>query len=115
MHQASRFAGHAAGTYQQGSHVQQFGSKAIDQEPAADFLGELNTGRLPIVGLRMIACCTSLSGAHVSKVGLEAQAHACSAGFQVNAMVSTTSRVPWTSLQAIPQRQADLVPLLSLS
>ena len=32
------------GTYQQGSHVLQFGARAIDEEPCADFLGNLNTG-----------------------------------------------------------------------
>lgn len=31
-------------TYNMGSHVMQFGSLAIDEEPAADYLGELNTG-----------------------------------------------------------------------
>ena len=31
-------------TYTQGSHVLQFGTRAIDEEPAADFLGFLNTG-----------------------------------------------------------------------
>jgi legumain len=33
------------GTYNQGSHVLQFGSLAIDEEPAADYLGSLNTGK----------------------------------------------------------------------
>lgn len=47
--QAHHFAGNfAAGTYNQGSHVQQFGSKKIDEEPVADYLGSLNTGTLPI-------------------------------------------------------------------
>ncbi|KAL3138308.1 hypothetical protein ABBQ32_006119 [Trebouxia sp. C0010 RCD-2024] len=32
------------GTYMQGSHVLQFGSLAIDEEPAADYLGQDNTG-----------------------------------------------------------------------
>ncbi len=31
-------------TYAQGSHVLQFGARAIDEEPAADFLGTLNRG-----------------------------------------------------------------------
>lgn len=31
-------------TYNMGSHVMQFGSLAIDEEPVADYLGELNTG-----------------------------------------------------------------------
>lgn len=31
-------------TYQQGSHVMQFGDLTIDTEPVADYLGELNTG-----------------------------------------------------------------------
>ena len=31
-------------TYAQGSHVLQFGARAIDEEPAADFLGALNKG-----------------------------------------------------------------------
>ena len=31
-------------TYNMGSHVLQFGSLSIDEEPAADYLGELNTG-----------------------------------------------------------------------
>ena len=31
-------------TYNMGSHVMQFGSLAIDEEPAADYLGNLNTG-----------------------------------------------------------------------
>lgn len=34
------------GTYQQGSHVMQFGDMVIDEEPAADYLGKLNTGAL---------------------------------------------------------------------
>ena len=46
--QAHHFAGNAAGTYDQGSHVQQFGSKKIDEEPVADYLGSLNTGMLLI-------------------------------------------------------------------
>ena len=33
------------GTYMQGSHVLQFGSLAIDEEPAADYLGQDNTGK----------------------------------------------------------------------
>lgn len=32
------------GTYDQGSHVMQFGDLVIDEEPAADYLGKLNTG-----------------------------------------------------------------------
>ena len=31
-------------TYNMGSHVLQFGSLSIDEEPAADYLGDLNTG-----------------------------------------------------------------------
>ena len=31
-------------TYNQGSHVMQYGSLVIDEEPAADYLGFLNTG-----------------------------------------------------------------------
>ena len=31
-------------TYNMGSHVMQFGSLSIDEEPAGDYLGELNTG-----------------------------------------------------------------------
>ena len=31
-------------TYNMGSHVMQFGALSIDEEPAADYLGELNTG-----------------------------------------------------------------------
>jgi hypothetical protein len=30
----------------QGSHVLQFGDMVIDEEPAADYLGQLNTGTL---------------------------------------------------------------------
>ena len=33
------------GTYNQGSHVMQFGDLIIDEEPAADYLGKLNTGK----------------------------------------------------------------------
>ena len=33
------------GTYNQGSHVMQFGDLVIDEEPAADYLGSLNTGK----------------------------------------------------------------------
>ena len=32
------------GTFVQGSHVLQFGSLTIDEEPAGDYLGEANTG-----------------------------------------------------------------------
>lgn len=32
------------GSYNEGSHVLQFGSLAIDEEPAADYLGPENTG-----------------------------------------------------------------------
>jgi hypothetical protein len=32
------------GSYIQGSHVLQFGSLSIDEEPAGDYLGEANTG-----------------------------------------------------------------------
>lgn len=42
--------------------------------------------------------------------GIETLSDACPAGSQKTAMASN-SRVPWTSLQAIPQREADLVPL----
>lgn len=31
-------------TYNMGSHVLQFGSLSIDEEPVADYLGDLNTG-----------------------------------------------------------------------
>jgi legumain len=31
-------------TYNMGSHVMQFGSLSIDEEPVADYMGELNTG-----------------------------------------------------------------------
>lgn len=31
-------------TYNMGSHVMQFGALDIDEEPAADYLGDLNTG-----------------------------------------------------------------------
>ncbi len=34
------------GSYIQGSHVLQFGSLSIDEEPAADYLGKANTGHL---------------------------------------------------------------------
>lgn len=34
------------GTYNQGSHVMQFGDLIIDEEPAADYLGKLNTGKV---------------------------------------------------------------------
>lgn len=34
------------GSYIQGSHVLQFGSLSIDEEPAGDYLGEANTGML---------------------------------------------------------------------
>lgn len=37
-------------TYNQGSHVMQFGYMKIDEEPAADYLGNLNTGRAPLLG-----------------------------------------------------------------
>ena len=39
-------------TYNMGSHVLQFGALSIDEEPAADYLGELNTG-----GATFIATC----------------------------------------------------------
>ena len=32
------------GTYEQGSHVLQFGSLAIDDEPVGDYQGEADTG-----------------------------------------------------------------------
>ena len=32
------------GTYAMGSHVMQYGSQLIDEEPAADYLGAANTG-----------------------------------------------------------------------
>lgn len=31
-------------TYNMGSHVLQFGALVIDEEPVADYLGQLNTG-----------------------------------------------------------------------
>ncbi len=31
-------------TFAMGSHVMQYGARAIDKEPAADYLGALNTG-----------------------------------------------------------------------
>ena len=34
-------------TYNMGSHVMQFGALSIDEEPAADYLGDLNTGDGP--------------------------------------------------------------------
>ena len=33
------------GTYMQGSHVLQFGSLSIDEEPIGDYLGDENTGQ----------------------------------------------------------------------
>ena len=42
-------------TYNMGSHVLQFGSLSIDEEPAADYLGELNTGEPPAT-----ICCMSV-------------------------------------------------------
>jgi legumain len=38
------------GTYNQGSHVLQFGDLVIDEEPAADYLGKLNTGNFGNAG-----------------------------------------------------------------
>ena len=35
----------------QGSHVLQFGDMVIDEEPAADYLGKLNTGMLRAMAL----------------------------------------------------------------
>ena len=43
------------GTYNQGSHVMQFGDLIIDEEPAADYLGKLNTGEQSAVFKAQIA------------------------------------------------------------
>ena len=40
------------GSYVQGSHVLQFGSKIIDEEPASDYLGSDNTGELKSIDRR---------------------------------------------------------------
>ncbi|KAK9819341.1 hypothetical protein WJX74_008119 [Apatococcus lobatus] len=64
-------------TFVQGSHAMQYGSLLIDEEPAADYLGMLNTGD------------RTMSGAD-------------KAAFQA---------IEKGGQQAIPQRQADLVPL----
>lgn len=34
-------------TYNQGSHVMNFGNFVIEEEPAADYMGSLNTGVCP--------------------------------------------------------------------
>ena len=44
-------------TYNMGSHVLQFGSLSIDEEPAADYLGELNTGEQLVT-----PCCSCVKG-----------------------------------------------------
>lgn len=44
-------------TYNMGSHVLQFGSLSIDEEPVADYLGELNTGELTTCLLCLLPCC----------------------------------------------------------
>ncbi|KAK9868632.1 hypothetical protein WJX84_003492 [Apatococcus fuscideae] len=66
------------GTFQQGSHVMQYGTLVIDEEPAADYLGVLNTG----------------DGIHLTE------------SYKAN-----FTRVENGGHQAIPQREADLVPL----
>ena len=38
----------------QGSHVLQFGDMVIDEEPAADYLGKLNTGMPPCKGISFV-------------------------------------------------------------
>ena len=43
--------------YNMGSHVLQFGSLSIDEEPAADYLGELNTGEQLVT-----PCCSCVKG-----------------------------------------------------
>lgn len=45
------------GTYMQGSHVLQFGSLAIDEEPAADYLGHDNTGKPSAVSSLAAVTC----------------------------------------------------------
>ena len=44
-------------TYNMGSHVLQFGSLSIDEEPAADYLGKLNTGEQLVT-----TCCKCMRG-----------------------------------------------------
>lgn len=46
------------GTYMQGSHVLQFGSLSIDEEPVGDYLGEENTGQPDCHKF----CCYTLHG-----------------------------------------------------
>ena len=58
-------------TYNMGSHVLQFGALAIDEEPVADYLGELNTGArstgLPIsaAGHPLLMPCWAVAYLHV--------------------------------------------------
>lgn len=48
-------------TYNQGSHVMQFGDLVIDEEPAADYLGGANTGqKLNLLCLRKGSFCQSI-------------------------------------------------------
>ncbi|KAK9819348.1 hypothetical protein WJX74_009216 [Apatococcus lobatus] len=65
------------GTFVQGSHVKQYGSLIIDEEPASDYLGVLNTGDGTV---------SEADGRHFRCLENGGQ-------------------------QAIPQREADLVPL----
>jgi legumain len=69
-------------TYAQGSHAERFGELEIDEEEAARYLGRQNTGKKSPEG-------SLLTGEN------------------------TPSGTEWTSLQeAIPQRDADLVPFM---
>ena len=71
-------------TYAQGSHVLRFGATEIAEEPAADFMGQENTG-----------------DGSVNSAGLAA---AAGAGGDAGA-------AGWTPLGAVPQRDADLLHL----
>lgn len=65
-------------TFIQGSHVERFGELEMDEEPAATYLGELNTG-----------------------------------GFQPGGGVNAgLGKQPFVPMGAVPQREADLMPLI---
>lgn len=75
-------------TYSQGSHAERFGALEMDEETASRYLGELNNGR------------SSERGGQRQVAGAVAA-------------VERGTRVPWTGLVgAMPQREADLVPLI---
>lgn len=68
-------------TYNMGSHVMQFGSLAIDEEPVADYLGELNTGALirctasALVGLDVVVSLPAGMLQSCARAALPADVH----------------------------------------